>query len=272
MYIESFIRWAGGKSWLIKHMDYIMGDIKIKNYYEPFLGGGAIFFSLDNYFHAYLSDLNKELINTYIAIRDNPYGVIERLGEFHNTEQDYYRIRAQIPVNLEDVAARFIYLNQTSYNGLYRVNRQGMYNVPYGFREKWNYDKDRIMVASNQLQKVKLKCADFAENKHKIKINDLVFLDPPYTVSHNNNGFVEYNQNLFSLEDQIRLSNYIDYIKRKGAYYILTNAAHPTIREIFEKQGDNVYTLNRNSLIGGAEANRGVVNEYIFTNIPRGER
>ena len=102
-----------------------------------------------------------------------------------------------------------------------------------------------------------------------MKAEDLVFLDPPYTVSHNQNGFIKYNQKLFSIEEQYRLSAYIDYIRQKGAYYILTNAAHETILEIFNK-GDRVITLDRNSLIGGKNSKREKISEYIFTNIPEG--
>ena len=265
---EPFIRWAGGKTWLIKYLDTILGEKVFNNYYEPFLGGAAIFFALDIPKNAYLSDMNEELIETYIAIRDNPQETIDILLSFENTQEQYYKIRAQEPVNKIELAARFIYLNQTSYNGLYRVNRQGKYNVPYGFRNNWTYDIERLLVASKKLKKVKLSCGDFTENKYKIKQGDLVFLDPPYTVSHNNNGFIEYNKNLFSLDDQYRLSKYIDYIKAKGAYYILTNAAHQTVREIFDK-GDNLIELDRFSLIGGKDSKREKIKEYVFTNISK---
>ena len=97
----------------------------------------------------------------------------------------------------------------------------------------------------------------------------MVFLDPPYTVSHNKNGFIEYNQNLFSLEDQYRLKKYIDFIKNRGAYYILTNAAHDTIHDIFYSNNDRLISLDRNSLIGGKKSKRGIIKEFIFTNIPQ---
>ncbi|OCT16859.1 DNA adenine methylase [Paenibacillus pectinilyticus] len=266
--IEPFIRWAGGKTWLVKSLDQIIGNLQYRRYYEPFIGGGAIFFAMDHRHNCYLSDLNKELIDTYIAVRDMPEAVISRFIGYNNTSDDYYRIRSLNPDDQVEKAARFIYLNQTSYNGLYRVNRQGQYNVPYGRREKWTYDINKIITASQKLQKVKLQCFDFEGYKYRIKENDLVFLDPPYTVSHNNNGFIKYNQNLFSINDQYRLSRYIDFIKRKGAYYILTNAAHPVIREIFQRDGDRILELDRQSLIGGKEAARTKVSEYVFTNIP----
>lgn len=267
--IEPFLRWAGGKTWLVPYLDNLIHNLEYRNYYEPFLGGAAIFFSLTPPKHAYLSDVNAELIETYIAVRDMPEDVINILSTYPNNESAYYRIRDLEPTETVERAARFLYLNQTSYNGLFRVNNHGKYNVPYGFRKNISYDYDRIRAASRKLQKVKLSCEDFSAKKYRIKQGDLVFLDPPYTVSHNQNGFISYNQKLFSLDDQYRLSQYIDYIKRKGAYYILTNAAHETILEIFDK-GDRVITLNRNSLIGGKNAQRGKTSEYIFTNIPEG--
>lgn len=267
--IEPFLRWAGGKTWLIPYLPLIIGNIRINHYHEPFLGGGAVFFALEHHRKSYLSDANGQLINAYIQIRDNPDSVIDCLVKFHNTEEEYYRIRDHFsPQSAEESAAQFIFLNQTSYNGLFRVNRQGKYNVPYGFRKTWHYDIDRIFEASKKLHNTHISTGDFEVNRHRIQESDLVFLDPPYTVSHNNNGFIEYNKNLFSLEDQERLSRFIDYIKKKNAYYILTNAAHEGIRKIFTKEGDRILELRRNSLIGGRNAARSEISEYIFTNIP----
>lgn len=267
--IEPFVRWAGGKTWLIPHIPSIIGNLPIEHYHEPFLGGGAIYFSMEHTKKSYLSDANSQLINAYIQVRDNPEELIEFFMQIPNTEDDYYRIRAEITGdNTAENAARFLYLNQTSYNGLYRVNREGRYNVPYGFRARWVYDPERIRLASLRLQNTRISTGDFEVNKYRVKENDLVFLDPPYTVSHNNNGFIAYNQKLFSLEDQQRLKRFIEYIKAKGAFYILTNAAHETIREIFLTQGDRIVELQRNSLIGGRNATRAAISEYIFTNIP----
>jgi DNA adenine methylase len=243
--------------------------MKFTSYHEPFLGGGAIFFTVSSPENSYLSDLNQELIDTYQAIRDNPVAVINTLKSYENTEEFYYRIRSSIPDNQYEQAARFIFLNQTSFNGLYRVNQRGEYNVPFGYRSKDFLEEDKLITASKCLQKATLACGDFTCNKNQIKEGDLVFLDPPYTVSHNNNGFIKYNQKLFSLDDQVRLSGFIDYIKSQGAYYILSNAAHQTISQLFEK-GDTRLELTRASLIGGDNAKRGKVSEYIFTNIPEG--
>jgi len=266
---KPFLRWAGGKTWLIKYLNKIIGDTVFNNYHEPFLGGGSIFFSISPQRTSYLSDLNKELIVTYQAVREDPYAIINLLKTYENTEDFYYKIRDQLPTNQIEQAARFIFLNQTSFNGIYRVNQRGEYNVPFGFRSKNFLEEDKLIAASVSLQNAIITCGDFICNNHVINEGDLVFLDPPYTVSHNNNGFIKYNQKLFSLDDQKRLSNFIDYIKNRGAYYILTNAAHQTILELFEK-GDFRLELSRANLIGGDKAKRGKVSEYIFTNIPGG--
>ena len=264
---NSFLRWAGGKSWFIAPFSQLIEKLDFNHYHEPFLGGAAIFFSLDRKKRAYLSDLNEDLIATYKAIKENPEAVIDRIKLFQNSEEEYYRIRNTVFDTTTEQAAQFIYLNHTSYNGIYRVSRTGVYNVPYGKKYSWRLDEDSIRLASKKLKNTNIASGDFTCNKYRIQRGDLIFLDPPYTVSHNNNGFIEYNQNIFALDDQYRLSKFIDYIKRKDAYYILTNAAHHAIAEIFEK-GDRRIELSRQSLIGGKNAKREKVTEYIFTNIP----
>lgn len=266
-----FLRWAGGKAWLIKHLGSIIGNHEFNNYHEPFLGSGAVFFALAPKTPAYLSDLNQELINTYIEIKRCPKDVIGFLKNYENTKECYYQLRDIIPRSSCEAAARFIYLNQTSYNGLYRVNLHGQYNVPFGYRSKNFLEEDKLLQASKCLQSAMLCCGDFDSYRAKIHEGDLVFLDPPYTASHNNNGFIKYNQKLFSMEDQKRLSEFVDYIESRGAYYILTNAAHQTIEDIFSKKNNFKYEFHRASLIGGKKATRGQISEYIFTNIPEGQ-
>lgn len=261
---KPILRWAGGKTWLIKYL----GNIKkgsYKNYHEPFLGGGATFFYLKPQGHAFLSDLNGDLIETYQTIKDKAKHVIRKLSEFDNTEEFYYKIRSENFNSAVERTARFIYLNHTSYNGIYRVNLKGVYNVPFGFRSKDFLNRENLLSAQQALKDTTLYTGDFYDALKNVKRGDLVFLDPPYTVSHNNNGFIKYNEKIFSLDDQIRLSKLIDDIKSKGAFYILTNAAHKTIEDIFDK-GDRKLTLNRASLIGGINSQRGQTSEFVFTN------
>ena len=138
--IEPFIRWAGGKTWLIPHLPEIIGNTHFEHYHEPFLGGGAIFLAMEHEKKSYLSDMNPELINTYIQIRDNADQVIRYFNNFTNTKDEYYKLRDDyVSQSPQEDAARFIFLNQTSFNGLYRVNREGKYNVPYGFRTNWKW-------------------------------------------------------------------------------------------------------------------------------------
>lgn len=265
---KPFLRWAGGKSWLIKHLSDIFPSQEFSNYHEPFLGGAAVFLNLQPPNHSYLSDLNEELIHTYSVLHSDVEKVIAELKKFKNTAEEYYAVREARYRSDFRRAAKFIFLNQTSFNGIYRVNLKGQYNVPYGYRRVQIFDPENLRITSKLLSKATLATSDFSIVSKNVKRNDLVFLDPPYTVNHNNNGFIKYNQKLFSLDDQYRLSDVIDEIKAKKAFYILTNAAHKTIEEIFEK-GDNKIKLKRPSLVGGLNATRGHYEEVLFTNIQK---
>ena len=263
---KPFLKWAGGKNWFIKHIDAILGDLEYSAYYEPFLGGGSVFFHLAPE-NAHLSDTNEDLIVAYEGLRDDVNGVIELLMSWQISEENYYRIRASVFDDKISLAARFIFLNRTSFNGIYRVNRKGVYNVPYGHNDNYSFDYDRLKAASVALQGAFITVADYEKALGDVEKNSLIFLDPPYTVAHNNNGFIEYNKKLFSLEDQYRLRKCIDLIKESGAFFILTNAAHPKIGEIFNSCGARL-ELPRFSTLGGKHAQRQSISEYVFTNIP----
>lgn len=263
---RAFLRWAGGKTWLARQSEKLFGNLKVDRYHEPFVGGGAFFFSLRGVQKAFLSDRNEALIEVYQCVKDDHQKVISEMRDFTNTEEEYYRVRSLQPTCPFKRTAQFIFLNQTSFNGIYRVNLQGVYNVPYGHRSKNFLEEEALAAASRALKNSTLRSCDFMETLSSIRKGDLVFIDPPYTVSHNNNGFIKYNQSLFSLADQYRLNDYIKKIKIKEASYILTNAAHPRIKEIFDL-GDPCFELDRASLIGGRRAKRGSVKEYMFTNL-----
>lgn len=261
------MRWAGGKRWLVPGLSAIWGDRTFNNYHELFLGGASVFLSLASYGKAYLRDLNADLIETFDVIREDPDGVAERLDGHRNTSAHYYRTRGSRPRDPVARAARFIYLNHTSFNGIYRVNLSGAYNVPYGYRPSVNLpDLTHLREVSHRLQSAVLEAGDFAGGLSNVAADDLVFLDPPYTVAHNNNGFVKYNQRLFSFADQKRLSKLIDEIRKRGAFYVLTNAAHDSIVALFDK-GDRLVVTTRKNAVGGASARRGTATEYLFTNV-----
>jgi len=264
--VAPFLRWAGGKSWLVRRADELLGTLAFDRYHEPFLGGGAFFFGLGSTATAFLSDANVELIETYQAVKEDVERVIVVMAGFANDARMYYDIRSTIPTCRFERAARFIYLNQTSYNGIYRVNLKGVYNVPFGGRSKPFLDAPTLRRAAIALNSAQLTAADFDASLDNILAGDFVFIDPPYTVSHNFNGFIKYNQALFSLDDQHRLARYVDQVRAKGAKYLLTNAAHAAIKDIFASD-DHLIELTRASLIGGRKAKRGHVSEYIFTNL-----
>jgi DNA adenine methylase len=261
-----FLRWAGGKNWFVRHLSRLLNGVHYNNYHEPFLGGASVFFSLRPPNISFLSDVNTELITTYNALKQSPKSVIKHLGDFKNTKSFYYNIRDARYSNESKVAAKFIFLNQTSFNGIYRVNLNGKYNVPYGFRTKAFFEEQNLFDVSAALKNARIAVGDFEIVLDDLKSRDLVFLDPPYTVSHNNNGFIKYNQKLFSIEDQYRLFTLIEKVKSRGAYFILTNAAHKKIKEIFGTSG-TLIKMNRASLIGGLNASRGETSEYVFTNL-----
>lgn len=267
--LKPFLRWAGGKTWLTKNITEFTPD-NFSNYIEPFLGGGSIFFYLksNNIIKgkAYLSDTNKALIEAYKILRDQPNALIKHLESYKNTEKEYYKIRKMVYDDPVLEASRFIYLNRTSFNGIYRENLKGVYNVPYGYKKyKTLFDFENLLKVSQLLKGTILKTCDFAKAISKVKENDLVFLDPPYTVAHENNGFVKYNQKIFSWDDQIRLKQEVEHIADKKAVFILTNAYHKSIKELYENIGV-AKRLERSSVVGGNNAKRDKFHEIIITN------
>lgn len=262
-----FLRWAGGKKWFIKYLRKIMGDIEYRCYHEPFLGGGSVFFSVQPKC-AVLSDLNEDLIETYQRVQSNCEQVISCLKTYQFDEDSYYRVRSIIPDDAIERAARFIYLNKTSFNGLYRVNSHGEYNVPYGHNSQVKIDYETLRAASFALRDAEIKACDFSQTLENVQQGDFVFLDPPYTVSHNGPGFIQYNKKLFDVASQRALKVYIDNIVQRGAFFILTNADSPIIRNIFHDIcSDDPFEVKRFSGLGGKNAQRGNRIELVYTNI-----
>lgn len=267
--IEPFLRWVGGKTWFLKHLSGFLPPI-FGDYYEPFLGSGAVYFRLRKLGllrgRAILSDANKELIDCFVQVRDNVEEVIQLLSEYPNERSFYYDMRSIAPSPGAGQAARFIYLNRTSFNGVFRVNLAGVYNVPFGNKKyRVLFDYQNLRNASILLQGTEIVNGDFAMSTQGARDTDLVFLDPPYTVSHGGNGFVKYNQKIFAWEDQRRLADTALLLNERGAYFILTNAAHPSIHTLFGDRGF-CRELTRFSVVGGKRARRGCVSEYVFFN------
>jgi len=268
--IKPFLRWAGGKTWLVN--DIVNGlSNTFKNYHEPFLGSAALFIKLksEGYIKgkSFLNDSNNDLINTYKQIKNNPTLVAEVLKKYKNDKDSYYQIRGRLSKNKVSAACDFIYLNRTCFNGIYRVNKKGEFNVPYGYKNyKELFDYENIFNVNSLLRKnVTLTSKDFFESVVNINYKDLVFIYPQYTVNHENNGFIQYNEKLFSWDDQIRLKEFIRQIIKKKAYFILTNAAHESILDLFGSIAKSQIKI-RSSLIGGKNALRGEIHEYIFSN------
>lgn len=260
--MESFIKWAGGKRWLVKnHLDLFPLENEYKKYVEPFLGGGSVYFNLEPK-KAVLNDVNNELIITYQTVKDNWEAIIDgltKLNKIHNQEL-YYKIRSSTPYDEIEKAIRFLYLNRTCWNGLYRVNLNNEFNVPIGTKSKVILDSDNFSKASKILKNAKLFNLDFEKIIAKAKEDDFLFIDPPYTVKHNLNGFIKYNEKLFTWNDQIRLKESVVKAIERNVKVLVLNADHESIRELYSDIGEQ-FSLNRASVIAGNKSNRGIYTE-----------
>ena len=232
-------------------------------YFEPFLGGGSFFFSLGPA-QAVLGDVNPELIGAYQAIKDDVEGVISVLKRYPHTKEFYYRLRQQKPRLGPTRAARMIYLNRTCWNGLYRVNRKGQFNVPFGRYEKPTIcDEDRLRAATRALRNVRLVCGDFEDSLKGARRGDLVYLDPPYVIGPTGNGFLKYNSRLFAWADQKRLARVARKLADRGVNVLVSNADTPEIVSLY--QGFRHYRAVRNSLMAASTESRRSVEEAILS-------
>lgn len=262
--VKPFLKWAGGKRWLAPFMKETVLDLPGR-YVEPFVGSGAIYFALAPR-RALLSDINESLVETFRCVRDYP-GDIENLLARHDAKHGhdhYYAIRGKNYKSRIDKAAQFIYLNRTCWNGLYRVNRQGKFNVPIGTKTSATLPSDDWSAVSTLLSGTQLCCQDFEKTIDLAEQGDLVFADPPYTVKHNLNGFIKYNESLFSWDDQIRLRDCLLRAKRRKVKVILTNADHESVRKLYAADF-KMTTLERPSVLSGDPAYRGKYNELLIT-------
>lgn len=250
---------------------------KYLNYFEIFLGGGALFFSLEqnrSKGSIYLSDSNSELINAYEVVRDDVENLIQHLKQHKNTQEYYRQIREwdrspRYPFRSKLArASRFIYLNKTAYNGLYRVNSRGEFNVPYGrYKNPKFVDSKNLRICSTVLQDVNIEVLDFEENKARISRSDFVYLDPPYEPVTPTASFTAYTSTKFDETQQIRLFKFCQEIHRKGAYFMLSNSCAPWIAALYSKEKDfHVGRVMATRAVNCKADRRGAVKEIIVRN------
>ena len=261
--ISPFLKWPGGKRAILEHL-LPLTPSNFNSYFEPFLGGGALFFALQPG-RGVLADNNPELINCYIQVRDNPDDLMEHLARLQNSAQDYYRIRSWVPKCPIERAARLIYLTTLAFNGIHRLNLKGEFNVPYSYRTHLQpCDPCKIRSASEALSSLRIICGDFESAIEDAKQGDLVYLDPPYTVAHGNNGFLKYNSKIFSWNDQVRLANLARQLAARGCKVIVSNANHPSIVDLYTDF--QMHLVERYSVIAASSQFRRQITECVFYN------
>jgi len=265
------VRWAGGKRLLTNKLLRYVPE-KFGTYYEPMIGGGALFFALKPA-RAILSDINQDLMNFYGIVKRRPRAFYLRIRRLRVHKKNYYSVRQWNPTDPLNRAVRFFYLARLSWNGLYRVNRAGQFNVPFGGRNprkliSW----DRLRVASRSLQTVKLRSGDFEEMVRRAKRNDFVYLDPPYPKgATDGNGFARYSATGFKTEDHKRLAACAQRLAGKGVFVMLTEAAQKDILRLYPDHF-KIEVVRTRSLIAAHGDYRREVREAIITSYdPKGK-
>ena len=245
---KPFLKWAGGKTQIL---DVLLAKIpsNFGNYIEPFIGGGALFFAIQPK-SGVIADSNPELINVYRCVANDLERVIGHLQTFENIEEHFYSVRAQHFDALEPAyaAARTIYLNRTCYNGLYRVNKHGQFNVPFGkYKNPTICPYEALSSASLALQNVNILQGDYKEIlENTVEAGDLVYLDPPYLPVSKYADFKRYTKEQFYEEDHRELAKVVGQLQRKGCYIVLTNSNHPLVHELYGKYQIEVVNTRRN--------------------------
>ncbi len=272
---QPFIKWVGGKRGLLEQILPLFPK-KFNNYYEPFIGGGAVFFELfsKGLLHnkkVILSDINSELVNSYNVVKNNPIELIANLEKYkkqHNKEF-YYKIREfdreENYDKLSDLekATRFIYLNKTCFNGLYRVNKKGYFNTPIGSYKNPNIaNRDLILSASEALQDVTIKQESFKEVLKYAKKDDLVYFDPPYYPLNNTSNFTSYDSNCFLEDEQFELFEIFDKLSDNGARVIQSNSDTDFIKKLYRNY--DIKIVNANRFINSKSNGRGKITEVVI--------
>lgn len=272
-----FVKWAGGKSKLIKLYESFLPH-SFQSYYEPFVGGGALFFYLYNkkkIARAYLNDSNRELINLYIILRDNIEELLEELAkyEIHKLDKEYYYQVRNLDRDLLSFnkltavqrAARVLYLNKTCYNGLYRVNKKSQFNVPFGNYKNPNIrDINKLRAVSRALKLTTLTCQDFQQAVLTACPGDFIYFDPPYYPVSTTSFFTGYTENSFSGKDQQRLAQTFRALDQRGCLVMLSNSCIEPVLKLY--RGYRIEHLMARRDINSLADRRGLVPEIIVTN------
>lgn len=267
---QPFVKWAGGKRSLLSVIEPLLPP-EFNNYYEAFVGGGALFFAIINRItKAYLSDNNLDLIITYQVIKKDPMPLIERLKELkagHSSEQ-YYRVRDEEPGkdNPVEVAARFIYLNKTCFNGLFRVNRAGKFNVPIGKYKNPNIVGEKNLLACHKsLRKATISFHPYKEIDPQPQAGDFCYLDPPYHPT-GDGSFTAYTKESFTEQDQNELRDFALRLHRAGVKVMLSNSKTKFIRGLYSNKAFHLHTVQAPRTVNCKPDARGAVEEYLITN------
>jgi DNA adenine methylase len=260
-----FLKWVGGKTSLLPRLVEHVPD-RIRCYHEPFVGGGALFFALAPG-RSFLADSNAELVHAYTMVRDDVRGVLAALGKHVYERGHFEAVRALDPAVLgaAERAARFIYLNKTCFNGLWRVNRAGRFNVPFGsYKNPTFADPDALMRASEALSGTDIRRAPFERSLDRAGPGDFVYLDPPYDPVSATASFTSYTADAFTWEDQKRLAAACVALDRKGVSFVLSNSATQRIRELY--RGFEQVLVRAPRHINCKPGGRGRVDELLVTN------
>ena len=269
--VKPVLKWAGGKRQLLapilSFVDHAFPG-RIEKYYEPFAGGAAVFFALvarGKFERARLSDMNADLIRVYSALRDDADKVIvelQKLVDLGHSEEVYYKVRSKRPTKDSARAARLIYLNRTGYNGLYRVNRSGEFNVPFGrYKNPRILDESRLLAAAEALQGVELEVEDFERSCKNAKKGDFVYFDPPYLPVSKTSNFAAYHSIAFTLAEHERLAKTFARLTRLGVGTLLSTSDTPETRALFE--AFDTTTAHATRSINSNGARRGKVPELL---------
>lgn len=269
---KPIIKWVGGKRQLMDDLKRLMPK-QYNRYFEPFIGGGALFFELKPK-NALINDYNKELSNLYSVVKNNPDKLIDDVCKHKNESDYYYDIRAldrdeKAFSKLSDVekASRFIFLNKTGFNGLYRVNSKGQCNVPFGRYKNPSYcDPENLKSCSELLQNTEITNGDFESIKDKVKKGDFVYFDPPYVPLNTTSSFTGYTEKGFDEDMQWRLRELCDHINDIGAYFMLSNSYTEFILDLYNVDGYTIHTVKAGRSINSKCDGRGKVKEVVVTN------